>query len=73
MGDVVRLTLTPEQASQLSTLVLTAARNHQNVIFLAVTVPSWLPEEGSTVWEMEVVSLPATLGQKFKKLISESN
>jgi hypothetical protein len=67
--NVIRLRLTPDQFQQLAPLVLEGARNHQNVIFLAVTVPSWSPEEGSTVWDMEVITITAELGLKVKRLI----
>jgi hypothetical protein len=67
MSEVIRLQLTPAQAELLSPLVLGAARRHENVIFIAVTAPLRSQEE--LTWHFQVITAPAQLGQKIKKLI----
>ena len=59
-GRVVRLQLTPEQAAQLAPLALDAASKRQNVLFISVVVPFWLPDEGAAVWELQATRVPAT-------------
>jgi hypothetical protein len=66
---VIRLRLTAEQTSQLSPLVLEASARHENVIFIAVTVPSWSQQDNATVWQLQATSFRARLGQKLQKLI----
>ena len=68
--QVIRLQLTQEQAEELAPLAIQAARNHQNVLFVAVTVPFW--SEQGTVWEFQVVEIPARIGQKVVKLVRET-
>jgi hypothetical protein len=68
---VIRLKLTPEQAEQLTPLAIDAASSRQNVLFIATVVPFWSPGEEATVWELQTTVMPAKIGHKVKKLISQ--
>jgi hypothetical protein len=68
---VVRLQLTPEQSEQLAPLALDAASNRQHILFVATVVPFWSPDEEATVWELQTTVIPAKIGHKVKKLISQ--
>jgi hypothetical protein len=63
MSDIIRIKLTDEQSGFLAPLVLAAASRHENVVFLATAAPS------QDEWHLQVITAPATLGQKIKKLI----
>jgi hypothetical protein len=67
--NVIKLELTPGQTKQLAPLVIDAAGNRENVLFVAAAVPSWSPKDGETIWELQVVTLPAKIGHKIVKLI----
>jgi hypothetical protein len=69
MTDILRIRLTAEQTKQLSPLVTEAARDGQNVLFVAVTSPCWSQEEGAVIWEFEVCKIRAKCGQRVKKAI----
>jgi hypothetical protein len=71
MTDIIRLRLTDEQAAQLAPLVTEAAKHHENVLFTAVALPFWAPDEG-TIWDLQTVTLPARIGNKIVKLIREN-
>jgi hypothetical protein len=70
---VIKLALTLGQTEQLTPLVREAAGNRENVLFVATAVPFWSPQDGETVWELQVVSLPAKIGHKIVKLIRDSD
>ena len=68
-SGVVRLELTLEQAEQLAPLVMHGAES-KNTVFFAVTVP--FSSETGTVWEFQVVEIPAKIGHKVLKLVRET-
>jgi hypothetical protein len=69
---VIKLKLTPGQIEQLTPLVIEAAGNRENVLFVAAAAPSWSAQDAETVWELQVVLLPARIGHKILKLIRDS-
>jgi hypothetical protein len=70
--NVIKLPLTPGQTEQLAPLAIEAAGNRENVLFVAAAVPFWSPKDGETVWELQVISLPAKIGHKILKLVRDS-
>jgi hypothetical protein len=70
--NVIKLELTPGQTEQLTPLAIEAAGNRENVLFVAGAVPFWSPQNGETVWKLQVVTLPAKIGHKIVKLIRDS-
>jgi hypothetical protein len=68
-SSIVRLELTAQQTEQLAPIVLDAASKHENVLFISVVVPFWSPVFGTTVWDLQVVVVPARIGHKILKLI----
>jgi hypothetical protein len=71
--QIVRLPLTAAQAQRVASLVLGSAKNSQNVIFCCCALPHWSCDEQSVIWELEVTSFSARLGQKIRKLILGSS
>lgn len=69
MSDVIRFPLCAEQARLIPPLVLEAAKNHQNVIFFAVTLPFWSAQEEAVFWELQITTISARLGQKIRKMV----
>jgi hypothetical protein len=67
-SDIIRLSLSAEQAQQLAPLVHRAASQGENMLFLSVAVP-YRSRQEEIVWSLEVVLIPARLGAKIKKLI----
>jgi len=69
MTDIIRLRLTDQQREQLAPLAGEAARDGQNVLFVATVVPFWDKDEGAVIWRLEVIRIKATAGGKVKKAI----
>jgi hypothetical protein len=63
VSEVIRIKLTDEQSGFLAPLVLAAASRHENIVFVATAAPS----QGD--WHLQVITAPATLGQKLRKLL----
>jgi hypothetical protein len=70
-ATVVRLRLNTGQAQELAQLATGAAGRHENVIFFALTVPFWSPQDNSLVWELQATFIPARIGANIKKLIEK--
>jgi hypothetical protein len=66
---VVHLELTNLQVDQLAPLVIEASGKRENVLFICAAVPFWSREEAATIWEFQVVTIPARIGERLKKLI----
>jgi len=69
---VIDLCLTKEQLDEISPLVHKAARDQQNIFFIATAVPFWSAEQGETVWHFQVAALPARAAYKIAKLIRQA-
>jgi len=67
MTDVVRLQLTPDQATRLALIAGDAARDGQNVLFIATASPRF--SEGETVWELQALRVKASAAGRVKKAI----
>jgi hypothetical protein len=66
---LVSFQLTQQQTEQLAPIVLDAASKHKNVLFISVVVPFWSSVFGTTVWDLQVIVVPARIGHKILKLI----
>lgn len=71
-SKVIRLKLTSEQGAQFAPLAIEASSARQNVLFIASVVPFWSPKENETVWELQVIKVPAYVGYKIAKLVRDS-
>jgi hypothetical protein len=66
-AGIVRIQLTAEQGEELAPLVHQAAANPKNLLFFALAVPFW--REDATVWELQTIVIPASIGHKIIKLV----
>jgi hypothetical protein len=62
MSAIIQLSLTSDQEALLAPLVKQACDARRNLFFIAVAVP----RDGA--WELQVVSVPATIGPKLRRL-----